>query len=123
MNRIIPLAMAQVGLVLGEPATADGQVLLAAGATLTQAHLNMLATRGVRSLAIAVAKEQRAPIETKLVLAMDRALRPRFARTDLQHPAMKEIYRLALMRCIQRTLLQTEPVGHDGISSGASHAG
>ncbi len=121
MNRIIPLALAQVGLVLGEPATADGQVLLAAGATLTQAHLKMLATRGVRSLAIAVAKEQRAPIDTKLVLATDRVLRPRFARTDLQHPAMKEIYRLALMRRIQLTLLQTESAGQNGI--GANHAG
>jgi hypothetical protein len=121
MNRIIPLTLAQVGLVLGEPATVDGQVLLAAGTTLTQAHLNLLATRGIRALAIAVPKEQRAPIDTKLVLATDRALRPRFARTDLQHPAMKEIYRLALMRRIQLTLLQTESTSQN--SSGVNHAG
>lgn len=119
MNRIIPITLAQPGLVLGEAATADGQVLLTEGTALTQAHLAMLTARGVRSLAVAVAKEQRAPIETKLVLAMDRALRPRFARTDLQHPALKEIYRLALMRRIQQTIL------HAGNQpdSGAPHAG
>jgi hypothetical protein len=118
MNRIIPITLAQPGLVLGEAATADGQVLLAEGTTLTQAHLGLLTARGVRSLAVAVAKEQRAPIETKLVLAMDRNLRPRFARTDLQHPAMKEIYRLALMRRIQQTVMQA----HEK-SDGAPHAG
>ena len=107
MNRISPISLAQPGLVLGEAASADGQVLLAEGTTLTQAHLGMLTARGVRSLAVAVAKEQRAPIGTKLVLEMDRLLRPRFARTDLQHPAMKEIYRLALMRRIQQTLMHS----------------
>jgi hypothetical protein len=119
MNRIIPLSVAQPGLVLGEPASADGQVLLTAGTTLTPAHLTMLTTRGVRSVAIVVAKEQRAPIETRLVLAMDRALRPRFTRTDLQHPAMKEIYRLALMRRIQQTLTQ----GNATTDQGAHRAG
>jgi hypothetical protein len=119
MNRIIPITLAQPGLVLGESATANGQVLLAEGTTLTQAHLAMLTTRGVRSLAVAVAKEQRAPIETKLVLAMDRALRPRFSRTDLQHPAMKEIYRLALMRRIQQTVLHAREKNDHG----AHHAG
>lgn len=119
MNRIIPISLAQPGLVLGEAATVDGQVLLAEGTALTQAHLGMLAGRGVRSLAVAVAKEQRAPIETKLVLAMDRLLRPRFARTDLQHPALKEIYRLALMRRIQQTILQAG----NKPDHGAPHAG
>lgn len=113
MNRIIPLSAVQAGLVLGEPASVDGQVLLAAGTMLTSGHLAMLANRGVRSLAIAVAQEQRAPIETKLVLAMDRALRPRFARTDLGHPALKEIYRLALMRRIQLSVLAARPPGAD----------
>jgi len=123
MNRIIPIALAQAGLVLGEAATADGQVVLAAGVTLTQEHLDMLVGRGVRSLAIAVAKEQRAPIETRLVLAMDRALRPRFARTDLHHPAMKEIYRLALMRRIRKTVLQAAPTTNHPTSGGTDHAG
>ena len=112
MNRIIPLSTAQPGLVLGEPASLDGQVLLAAGTTLTAGHLAMLANRGVRSLAVAVPQENRAPIETKLVLAVDRQQRPRFARSDLNHPAIKEIYRLALLRRIQQT-----------IQTGAGHAG
>lgn len=117
MNRIIPLSAAQAGLVLGEPASADGQVLLAAGTALTAGHLAMLANRGVRSLAIAVAQEARAPIETKLVLAMDRQQRPRFVRTDLAHPAMKEIYRVALMRRIQQSVLDAQR------NQGAGHAG
>lgn len=116
MNRIIPLTTAQAGLVLGEPVSADGQVLLASGTTLTAGHLTMLANRGVRSLAVLVAQEQRAPIETKLVLAMDRAQRPRFVRTDLNHPALKEIYRLALMRRIQQSVL-------DEARGKPSHAG
>lgn len=123
MNRVIPLALAQAGLVLGEAATADGQVLLAAGVTLTQEHLDMLAGRGVRSLAIAVAKRERAPIETRLVLAMDRALRPRFARADLHHPVMKEIYRLALMRRIRQSVLQSTPATGHPTGSGADHVG
>ncbi|HEX3135396.1 MAG TPA: hypothetical protein VHX44_17665 [Planctomycetota bacterium] len=119
MNRIIPITLAQPGLVLGEAVQVDGQVLLAEGTTVTQAHLGMLTARGVRSLCVVVATQQRAPIETKLVLAMDRTLRPRFARTDMQHPAMKEMYRLALMRLIQQTIL------HAGKNpgNGAPHAG
>lgn len=104
MIRILPLAQAKAGMVLGQPADAAGQVLLAAGTALTDAHLAMLTTRGVRSLAINVPDEQRAPIDTKLVLSVDRLLRPRFARNNLQHPALKEIYRLALMRRIQQTV-------------------
>jgi hypothetical protein len=115
MNRIIPLTAAQAGLVLGEPASIDGQVLLAVGTTLTTGHLAMLANRGVHSLAITVPQEDRAPIETRLVLAMDKVQRPRFARTDLTHPAMKEIYRLALMRRIQQSVLAAR--------SGGTHAG
>src|ERR1043165_2061345 len=111
MNRIIPLSSAQPGLVLGEPASADGQVLLASGTTLTAGHLAMLANRGVRSLAIAVPQENRAPIETKLVLAVDRQQRPRFVRTDLTPPAIKEISRLALLRRIQQSM-------HDASRSG-----
>lgn len=122
MNRIIPLSQAQAGQVLGEAASADGQVLLAAGTTVTQGHLDMLATRGVRTLAIAVPAEHHAAINTKLVLATDRLLRPRFVRTDLQHPAMKEIYRLALMR---RLHLLARGVGHNDRTTGndPSHAG
>lgn len=104
MIRILPLAQAKAGMVLGQPADAAGQVLLTEGTTLTDAHLAMLNTRGVRSLGIQVPDDQRAPIDTKLVLSVDRLLRPRFARNNLQHPALKEIYRLALMRRIQQTV-------------------
>jgi hypothetical protein len=115
MIRIVPLAQAKAGMVLGQPADAAGQVLLAEGTTLTDAHLALFATRGLRSLAIAVPDEQRAPIDTKLVLSVDRTLRPRFVRCDLQHPALKEIYRLSLMRRIQLTAQAS--------GAGAAHAG
>lgn len=117
MNRVIPFADIRPGMVLGEAATVDGQVLLAGGTTLTTAHLTVLSARGVRSLAVAVPDEARIPIDTKLVLAIDRSLRPRFARTDLHHPAMKELYRLALMRRIHRTVSQIQA------APGADHAG
>jgi len=111
MNRTIPLADLRLGMVLGEAATVNGQVLLASGTTLSAAHLAALTSCGVRSLSIKAADEQRAPIpiNAKLVLAIDRNLRPRFARTDLQHPAMKEVYRLALVRRIQQTVNQLNP--------------
>jgi hypothetical protein len=114
MNRIIALAMVKPGMVLGEAASANDQVLLATGTTLTVAHLALLNSRGVRSLSVAVADDQRVPVDTKLVMAMDRSLRPRFVCTDLKHPAIKEIYRIALLRCIQ--IAATKPAG-------ASHAG
>ncbi len=114
MNRITALAMIKPGMVLGESASANDQVLLAAGTTLTVAHLALLNSRGVRSLSITVADDQRVPVDTKLVMAMDRGLRPRFGCTDLKHPAMKELYRIALLRCIQ--IAATKPAG-------ASHAG
>ncbi len=114
MIRVVSLAQAKVGMVLGQPADVAGQVLLSEGTTLTNAHLAMLKTRGVNVLAITVPEEQRAPIDAKMVLSADRLLRPRFARNNLQHPALKEIYRLALMRRLQQTV---PPNG-----SGAPHA-
>jgi hypothetical protein len=116
MNRITPLADLRPGMVLGDAASVDGQVLLARGTALTQAHLGVLAARGVRSLAIAVPEANRTTVDTRLVLALDRSLRPRFARTDLQHVAMKEIYRLALMRRIHQ-------VSQAAAAPGDGHAG
>jgi hypothetical protein len=106
MNRIIPFSAAQAGMILGEAATVDQQVLLAPGTRLTAANLVLLGARGVRSLSVMVPAEQRTPVDTRLVLALDRSLRPRFARNDLAHPAMKELYRLALLRRIQQAAAQ-----------------
>ena len=114
MNRILALAMVKPGMVLSEPASANDQVLLATGTTLTVAHLALLNSRGVRSLSVSVADDQRAPIDTKLVMAMDRSLRPRFICADLKHPAIKEIYRIALLRCIQLAATKTPGANHAG---------
>jgi len=98
MNRIVPFPVAQPGMTLGEAATAGGQVLLAAGTVLTTAHIAMLRERKVRTLVLAEPEGKSAAPDAKSILATDKALRPRFARTDLKHPAMKEMYRLALLR-------------------------
>jgi hypothetical protein len=114
MNRVLVLSEVQVGMVLGADASVQGQVLLSAGTTVTAAHLTLLAARGVRSLAIAVPAAGRMAIDPKLVLACDRHLRPRFVRCDLQHPALKEIYRLALLRRLHQASLAP---------TGGTHAG
>lgn len=103
MNRIIPFSLAQPGMVLAEAAAADGQVLLAAGTELNAAQIAMLTKRGVRSLSI-VQAQQRARLGAQQVLELDRVLRPRFARCGLAHPALKELYRLALLRQVRRAL-------------------
>lgn len=112
MNRIIALAMVKPGMVIGESVSANDHVLLATGTTLTAAHLDLLNSRGVRSLSVNVADDQLIPVDTKLVMAIDRGLRPRFACTDLKHPAMKEMYRIALMRCIQIAVTQPAGISH-----------
>jgi hypothetical protein len=113
MIRTIAITQAKAGMVLGQPADAAGKVFLAEGTTLTDAYLALLNARGVRSVAIQVQDDQRKPIDTRAVLALDRQLRPRFARNNLQHPALKEIYRLALMRRIQQaSLLQGSEESH-----------
>ncbi len=104
MNRIIPFSLAQPGMVLAEAASADGQVLLAAGTALSAPQLGMLGKRGVRSLSIVQAETQ-AGLSAKQVLEIDRTLRPRFVRCDLQQPVMKEIYRLALTRQVRQAML------------------
>jgi len=103
MNRIIPFSLAQPGMVLAEAAAADGQVLLAVGTALTSAQIGMLDKRGVRSLTIVQAQAQTG-LGAKQVLELDRVLRPRFVRCDMQHPVIKEVYRLALMRRVQQAM-------------------
>jgi hypothetical protein len=103
MNRIIPFSLAQPGMVLAEVAAIDGQVLLAVGTVLTAAHIGMLEKRGVRSLTITQAKLQ-AGLGARQILELDRELRPRFVRCDMQHPVIKEVYRLALMRRVQQAM-------------------
>lgn len=105
MNRIIPFSLAQPGMVLAEAAAADGQVLLAVGTALTAAQIGMLDKRGVRSLTIALPPAQaQTGMGARQVLELDRVLRPRFVRCDMQHPVIKEIYRLALMRRVQHAM-------------------
>lgn len=103
MNRIIPFSMVQPGMVLAEAAEAEGQVLLAVGTALTPAHIGMLGKRGVRSLAI---KQQpgTGALPARRILELDKQLRARFLRCDMQHPVVREVYRLALMRQVQRVI-------------------
>lgn len=104
MNRIIPLSLAQPGMVLAEAVAADGQTLMAAGLTLGAAHVAMLTKRGVRSLSI-VHTQPQTGLGARQILEIDRALRPRFIRTDMRHPMIKELYRLALTRQVQQAML------------------
>lgn len=112
MNSVLPLASLQAGMVLAEAASTGGQTLLAAGTVLTTTHLAMLKERQVRSLVIVDAGSKPAPPDAKLVLTTDKLLRPRFRCTDLSHPAMKEMYRLALLRYVRLGGLKPQGDGH-----------
>lgn len=103
MNRIIAYSMLQPGMTLAEAVSVDGQVLLAAGTVLTSAHIAMLGKREVRSLSI---RQQpgSATLPARVILDLDKQLRTRFVRADLQHPVVKEVYRLALMRRVHQTM-------------------
>ncbi|MBN8524867.1 MAG: hypothetical protein J0M02_06005 [Planctomycetes bacterium] len=103
MNRIVAFSMLQPGMVLAEAASIDGQVLLAAGTTLTSAHIAMLGKRGVRSLAVRQ-QPATATLPARVILELDKQLRAKFVRADLQHPVVKEVYRLALTRRVHQTM-------------------
>jgi len=106
MSVPIPLADARPGMVLADPAVAMGTVLLGPGMVLTAAHLSLFATRGLRSIRIKDAVAD-APPSAKAVIAADKTLRPLFAHCNLGHPAIKELYRISLLRAARR--LGNEP--------------
>jgi hypothetical protein len=49
----IPINLAKPGMVLEKPATSEtGQVLLAAGVSLTENHIRILANKGIKSIVV-----------------------------------------------------------------------
>ena len=101
MSVVVALPDARPGMILAEPAVAMGTVLLGPGTVLTVAHLVLFAARGLRSVRIKDAAAD-APPMARAVIAADKTLRPLFAHCNLGHPAIKELYRIALLRAAKR---------------------
>jgi hypothetical protein len=101
--RIIVIEDLQAGMVLAKPAVnTKGQVLLGAGIPVTGKHLEVLRNFGVVEVAVEGDAPPEPPIDPRLLDQVENAMRPAFARANLKHPAMQEIYRLALMVRVRR---------------------
>ena len=93
------LGQVREGMVLGADVTSQhGQMLLAAGATLTERHLRLLAANGVASIEIA-AGAMRAEVGPALDPAeLQHRLEQRFAHNDPAHPLIRELKRICRSR-------------------------
>ncbi len=101
--RIIVIEELQPGMVLAKPAVnAKNQVLLGAGIAVTPRHLEVLRNFGVLEVAVEGDAPPEPPIDPRLLNQVEDEMRPAFARANLRHPAMQELYRLALLARVRR---------------------
>ncbi|WP_157745255.1 hypothetical protein [Thiohalobacter thiocyanaticus] len=89
------------GMVLGADVSSPrGQMLLAAGATLTDRHLRLLAANGVARVEVDTAGDDAAqPTGPALNPAqLEARLETRFAHNDPAHPLIRELKRICRSR-------------------------
>lgn len=101
----------EVGMVLASDVQdRNGRMLLGAGAELTQKHMVVFRTWGITEVDIAGIDyaETEAPlpaeVDPEAVAAAETALLPHFKHCGLEHPALKELLRLAAIRKVQHGL-------------------
>lgn len=87
-------------MVLGADVTSPrGQMLLAAGATLTDRHLRLLAANGVARVEVDTAGDAAQPTGPALNPAqLEARLETRFAHNDPAHPLIRELKRICRSR-------------------------
>lgn len=102
---MVPIENLEAGMVLSDDVhDRTGRLLLGAGAELTQKHLHIFRTWGVAKANIAGDyAEDAAPalpdnVDSSMLAAAEEALKPLFSHANLEHPALKEILRLAALR-------------------------
>ena len=98
----------ETGMVLaGDVLDRSGRMLLGAGAELTQKHLVIFRTWGVLEADIEGhgsdegAEQIPADIDPLELFAAEQALSPLFKYTNMAHPAIVELIRLAALRKVQ----------------------
>jgi hypothetical protein len=101
------------GLVLAEPVQAQGRILLAAGATLTQNHLRIFKTWGVAEAAI----EGDDPVEGKVGFDLDseeiRTIRveidKRFEKCNSDDEVIAALKKTILKRAVEKHMQTVAP--------------
>ncbi|MFM2092081.1 MAG: hypothetical protein RLZZ127_2570 [Planctomycetota bacterium] len=77
-----------------------GRVFLRRGDVITERHLLALRALGIAAISARNDDHEshRAPTPSALLANLQQELLPRFRHNDLSHPAVKEVFRLALLR-------------------------
>ncbi|MDD2501463.1 MAG: hypothetical protein PHN92_11695 [Geobacter sp.] len=108
---LVALDNLEIGMVLASDVLdRNGRMLLGAGAELNQKHLTIFRTWGVAEADIAgidyVDNEPPLPaeIDPATLAAAEEALLPHFRHSGTEHPALRELLRLAAIRRIQHGL-------------------
>lgn len=101
----------EVGMVLASPVQdRNGRMLLGDGAELTQKHLVVLRTWGITEVDIAGIDQAEAvsplpdEVDPDAVMAAEQSLLSLFKHAGTDHPALKELLRLAAIRKVQHGL-------------------
>lgn len=102
---MVPLDNLAIGMVLAvDVRDRTGRMLLGAGAPLTDKHLMIFRTWGVAEADIEGVDDGDATpplpheVDPAALAAAEEALRPLFRHANPDHPAMREILRLAALR-------------------------
>ncbi len=111
---ILNLQDLKPGMVLAADAKHhSGRVLLAAGTELTEKHLKVFHTWGLTEADIdgvdpqQVAAEEYQEIDPAILQLAEQQNRERFRHTDLQHPAMAELFRLSIRNTARQLVSKT----------------
>jgi hypothetical protein len=93
------------GMILGaDVRDRSGRLLLGSGTELSERHLFILRTWGVVEVEIAGAEEEvddqnsAETIDPSLWAAIERKIAPLFTHADINHPAIKELMRMRILR-------------------------
>ncbi len=82
----------------------SGRVLLRAGTEITERHLNILMSWGVSEADIESASREEAEaerlqkVDPEILKKAEEQVRPLFAHADQDHPAVRELMRLSVLR-------------------------
>lgn len=108
---MLPIDSLEIGMVLASDVQdRNGRMLLGAGAELTQKHLTIFRTWGVIEADIAgidyASDESPLPAEVDpaALMAAEEELAPLFSHAGVEHPALRELLRLAAIRRVQHGL-------------------
>lgn len=95
----LELSQTRAGMVLGEDALDHtGRLLLRAGTTLSEQHLQLLRAHAVARLHIATAGSGMPPAEHRADRHSEAQIEARFSLCDAQHPLIRELRRLCRKR-------------------------